>query len=365
MFETTEAIARSAAASAAAPSEVGRDIWRTIRRHAGFLTLVGIASVGLWLVDRSGLAPGAFQAVTIPFTTSLLILAIPPYAVAVAVAWRAVFHRQAWPDAWRTARAGLASTERVMGLLLTVVGVKVLMMATVGWKVALPAIRPYHFDVALAHWDRILHGADPWRLLAPVFGGPVGLTVLDAAYRLWFVVLPLFVVWQGWRRPSPDRTKFLLALAVTWVLLAVVVAVAVSSAGPVYYERLTGLAGPYRDLLASHQGLNLVATSFQEELWWAYQYGPRGPVAGISAFPSLHVAMPTLMALALWREHRAWSLAMWGYTLAILIGSIMLAWHYALDGEASIVLVGAIWWMCGYLSKGRLPALGRWAKGSV
>ena len=120
------------------------------------------------------------------------------------------------------------------------------MVATLGWKVAIPSIAPYRFDAFLAKADRTVHGTDAWRVLAPVFGGPISLQVLDAAYRRWFGVFPLFVVWQGWRKPSIDRTRVLLALALTWVVLAIVVALLVSSAGPVYYERITGLPSPYK-----------------------------------------------------------------------------------------------------------------------
>jgi hypothetical protein len=83
-------------------------------------------------------------------------------------------------------------------------------------------------------------------------------------------------------------------------------------------------------------------------LWQNYQEGRRGLTSGIAAMPSLHVAIPTLFAVAMWKRSRWGSLAFWGYTFLILLGSVHLGWHYAIDGYVSIITVVALWWASGH-----------------
>jgi hypothetical protein len=63
------------------------------------------------------------------------------------------------------------------------------------------------------------------------------------------------------------------------------------------------------------------------------------------------VAVVCLATFAMWRVHRVLGVIGASYALLILVGSIMLGWHYALDGEAAIVGAAAIW-----------MATGRWAR---
>jgi hypothetical protein len=81
----------------------------------------------------------------------------------------------------------------------------------------------------------------------------------------------------------------------------------------------------------------------QAALWDAVERGEVVFGGGVSAFPSLHVAMPILGACAAWRPHRWLAWAFLAFALVIFLGSIRLGWHYALDGEVSAVGVLIIW----------------------
>ena len=59
--------------------------------------------------------------------------------------------------------------------------------------------------------------------------------------------------------------------------------------------------------------------------------------------PSLHVATPVLFALLGWRTHRWLGVAFTIYAAIVLVGSVHLGWHYAVDGYASIIAVPLIW----------------------
>ena len=119
-------------------------------------------------------------------------------------------------------------------------------------------------------------------------------------------------------------------------------AVLLSSAGPVYFDRVTGLAGGYPTLEPA-----LLAAQVQATLWQSHLAGPGQTIAGIAAMPSLHVAVPALYALA----SRGWWRALWwGFTVLTIIGSVALGWHYAVDGYMGILLAWLTWRLAGWLT---------------
>ena len=112
-------------------------------------------------------------------------------------------------------------------------------------------------------------------------------------------------------------------------------AILFSSAGPVYYERLTGDAVyvPLTDMLAAlHAETHLLAVETIEILWQGHLGNPDFPELGISAFPSLHLGIATTIACFAFTFGRAWGIAGTLFTAAILFGSVHLGWHYLVDG---------------------------------
>jgi membrane-associated phospholipid phosphatase len=81
-------------------------------------------------------------------------------------------------------------------------------------------------------------------------------------------------------------------------------------------------------------------------LWTAFA---RGQPSSISAFPSMHIAMPALFALALGRVSRRLGWALWGVTVLTGIATVVLGWHYAIDVYAAIAGAWACWWLAGRL----------------
>ena len=65
--------------------------------------------------------------------------------------------------------------------------------------------------------------------------------------------------------------------------------------------------------------------------------------SGISAMPSLHVAMAFLFALLTWRVNRLLGVCFYAFTGLILLGSVHLAWHYAVDGYLALAITWCIW----------------------
>lgn len=84
------------------------------------------------------------------------------------------------------------------------------------------------------------------------------------------------------------------------------------------------------------------ALDVHEMLLEGYRDG--GPVRGISAMPSMHVASAALMAIYgfAWRRWAGWLLT--AFAVAIQIGSVHLAWHYAIDGYFGALLAVFCWY---------------------
>jgi hypothetical protein len=230
------------------------------------------------------------------------------------------------------------------------------------WKSAIPLLYPgFAWDAALETAEVLLHGDHPDRILAPLFGSPEAILFLDRIYHTWFYVLFGVVIWQAWESDARRLRQFWMAFALTWIGLGIFVASGLASAGPIYAGLDRGSTS-YDDLLARLNAAESLAPLFiRMSAWSLWEAAQRPGVAigdGISAFPSLHVAFVSLATFAMWRVHPLLGLLGAGYALLILVGSIMLGWHYALDGEAGILGAALVWLVAGRWARslGRSPA---------
>jgi hypothetical protein len=210
--------------------------------------------------------------------------------------------------------------------------------AMVELKPAIPEIKPFSWDETFMGLDRWLHfGHDPWVLLQPFMGFDLVTYAVNMAYNFWFVVLVACFFWQGFAgTDSPLRQRFLVSYFLTWLVGTCVLGTIFSSAGPCFYGFVVHGENPYAALMTYLHEANGVypiwAVPTQDMLWQSNLAG-HGEIEGVSAMPSMHVGIAVLLAIlgfASGKRWLGWSLA--GFAGVIFVGSILLGWHYAVDG---------------------------------
>lgn len=221
-------------------------------------------------------------------------------------------------------------------------------------KAMIPLLHAYDWDATLAAWDMSVHfGMAPWRLLQPVLGYPIVTGIISVAYGLWLVVLAGCLFWQTFAESDRRlRTQFLVTYVVCFGLLGTLAATWLASGGPCFYGRLVAGADPFAPLMQYlHRADQEVPLGWsfvsQDMLWDSYITGRLEPGSGISAMPSLHVGGATLCALLGWRVDARLGWALAAYAGVIMLGSVHLAWHYAIDGYVACLGTLAIWWLVG------------------
>lgn len=332
-------------------------VWRAIRPDVPFYALIGLF-IGAGVVLH--LALGYPREVDLRVSWKLLSLRSLIYAVPALVAtaaWMMIRGGRSLRSAgtWRHVLERFFEPGRTLAFVMILAVLPLFMSIFTSFKASIPDVRPFSLDVLFMEIDRFLHfGEHPWVLLHSALGSPDITAFVDLTYSLWFAILWLTVIWQAWHGSyfSNARGQFLLSLAACWILIGIVFATLLSSAGPVYYGLVTGAADPFAslvDYLHQVDAANpLKAIWIQGVLWENYVEPGANPFGeGISAMPSMHVSMAVLMALVGFRVNRIVGWAYTAFAVLILIGSVHLAWHYAIDGYLAAALTIAIWWVAG------------------
>ncbi|WP_402719171.1 phosphatase PAP2 family protein [Janthinobacterium rivuli] len=246
------------------------------------------------------------------------------------------------------------SNERLLHALPAMLLIPVFASSFTVFKAAIPRLHPYTWDASLSAWDIALHGGKaPWERLQPLLGHPLVTGLLNFSYHFWFFLFYAILYWLilDTRRPLL-RMQFLLSFALTWIILGSVMAVLFASVGPCYYGHLHA-SDPYAPLMAylhdANQHVPVWALQVQEMLWQGYQSKGANGELGISAMPSMHVATAVLMAIMGWKVSRAAGISLTAFAVLILLGSIHLGWHYALDGYVGAAGAALVWQLVGRL----------------
>lgn len=182
-------------------------------------------------------------------------------------------------------------------------------------KAMIPVMSPMWADIPLANVEAAILTRDAWLLL------PAPTPWLETLYFLWPLAICVGFVVAYFQKRETALLAFFLCVG----LLGVFGQFLLPSGGPIFFERL-GFGDRFAAMPIPGKTM-----AVSDMLWTAYSSRSLEFAVGISAFPSIHVATTAWMAFAL----RHWMA--YAYLVVIFFGSIMLGWHYALDGVAGIV----------------------------
>jgi|GEM_PF-769462 len=331
------------------------------------LIIVSLYVGSAWLITRSYGHPGAFH--------GLLYVPVPELAFVVILITYLVT-RILWIMIWwhpyylvRTLLNDFSQTLFNPQRLLTALPLAAMFFVFFGafssMKSMIPIIHPFAWDHTFAELDKLLHGGvHPWQLLHGLLGYPWITTVVNFFYNFWFFLLIFIFFWQAFTSHFPRlRLQFLLSFFLSWIVIGHISATFFSSAGPCYYGAIIreGQENPYTDLLTYLQQANEVSPVWvldtQATLWHSYEENKLMPGSGISAMPSMHVAMAALFAFLAFQLGKPHNFLFTMYLIMIVLGSVHLAWHYAVDAYVAILLTYGIWRFSGLVVR-RLEATG-------
>lgn len=336
---------------------IAREMARSLRAHSLLIAIVLVhAAVALMVPSLFGFtlqfSPTFINTVLLALTAGFIVVGLCLYALYVMVVIRP---RELVRHLAHDLRYRIFTIER-FAVALPVLVILPLMISSYSFlKIAIPAIAPFSWDPAFADWDKAMHGGyDPWQLLQPLLGHPYVTSAINSIYHLWFFVLYGILLWQMMTLARPRlRMQFLITSALLWAIIGNLAAILFSSVGPVYFGRITGLPDPFAPLMdylhATNGFVPVPALAVQDVLWESYVNRGVEVGRGISAMPSMHLATSfsfVMLGLAV----RRWLGILLGvFTAFILIGSVHLGWHYAIDGYVAIAMTWIIWRVVGWL----------------
>jgi hypothetical protein len=324
-----------------------------VRRDSAFHAFVGLYAV-------AGLVTGVVAGVPAKFAPLTYVYYSIPLAVLAIVIGGGIWALCTGQPFAAVRRAGrmLARPEGAAAALLYV-SLSIHMGVFTSIKTMLPDIRPFYADRVLADLSEWLHGELMWRYTTALLPPDATGILCQVYFGVWGLLLScglLACVLAPQLREL--RTQYLWTHLLMWPLLGNVVAGAAMSAGPIYYGLVTGDSSRFAGLvmyLAHYPPLMEGASN----LWKAYASGQATVAAGISAFPSMHLANATLFMLMARRIHPALTWAGAAFVLVILFASVHLGWHYAVDGYFAVGATVAIWAVVGRMLRRRPGAANR------
>lgn len=303
--------------------------WRALALPMAILVYAGAA----WLV-----APDKYPGLLKYYFDQVTIL---PILIGIGLPVAAVFMRPRAPLSYVVEVLKDRGVRLLLVALLFCIGVT----GFTTFKVSIPQFVPFYADALFADIDAALHFGNPgeWaHAIVPDWAQyPLGYLYGPIWFVLWFGLLAFVAL----HRDKEFRQRYFWSMALTMCLLGTVAATVFSSVGPIFYddfvdaERFAALQkaiseSAIGDYMAQASGYLLAN----------FHAGTGAAGTGISAMPSMHLAIVTLNACMLTNLNRRVGIGAWIYVALIQLGSVYLGWHYAIDGYFSIAAVSAIWW---------------------
>ncbi|WP_069308817.1 phosphatase PAP2 family protein [Porphyrobacter sp. LM 6] len=317
-----------------------------------FLALVAIvvavcgAILSVYGVPFDG--PASYVVNAVLYLISWFLLELPSYGMALRtsrpespLAFTGTYLKQRWPI-YRDA-------------LPLVISLIVFMPMFSKMKAGVSLFTQYTWDATLIAWDRAIFGTDAWLVLQPIFGIPIVTSALSVAYHTWVLLIYAGSIFFAayWRSL---RQRFFLSFLAIWTIGGIAMAVGFASVGPAFAEPLLGnptFAPQMAYLREANEHWPVMVLDVQETLLAWHRSEQFGLGRGITAMPSMHVALSMLFWLAMRHVSKAAGWFFGIFNAVIFVGSIHLAYHYAVDGIVSAILAVVFWFLSGLITDGR------------
>lgn len=226
--------------------------------------------------------------------------------------------------------------------LWCIVGWPLFLSASTTIKSAMPALVGFHLDPFLTQLDAAIFGEDPWRIAHAIvgpFGYPMGLVY----HPVWGTLLGYSIGLAAAFASRERATTLILSMCLTIIVGGCVLAYALSSVGPILAHIVDPeLGARFAPLHQSFEGdpiAPFVANYLESTM------GQSVRASGISAMPSIHVAVCMLYVLACRGTWLFWPSVV--FAVLIYVGSVYSGLHYSTDG----VVGAAVAVLCWYAAK--------------
>ncbi|WP_417819035.1 phosphatase PAP2 family protein [Tritonibacter scottomollicae] len=323
-------------------------VWRD---KVPILLILGFVVVTSFLRLASDLPPVALSSY---LTNSALLLAGIVVGGLIWICVRLAWDRPSFPmQYYITGPNGRLTLNAALSAIPILFALYLFMPNFAAAKSMIGFFQPYEWDPYFAELDYYLHGVDAWKLLQPIFGKPVITYGLAIVYQLWiFFIYIAFPLVCMWRCKMQVRQQMILAFALCWIVIGAIMAHIFASVGPCFLEPITG-DNRFREqmdyLTMVDRQYPLLVLDIQQRLLESYLTDDHGLGRGISAMPSMHVSIAMLFAIFGWHVSKIIGLLLTAVFFLILIGSVHLGYHYAVDGYVAIVATFIIWMTTGWI----------------
>ena len=190
-------------------------------------------------------------------------------------------------------------------------------------------------------------GQDAWRLahsLMPAALGPAWTFFYSLIWGFALVFSGAFVASFASRRFA---ATFFTAMMLSWFVGGIVMAYAISAAGPVFAHladpELTDRFLPLRHELVRILGEDDLVVLSQRYLAAGVNVKIALKGGGISAMPSMHIATATILIIAALKTR--WLPLAVLFWLMTFFGSVYLGYHYAVDAPIAAMIAALCWFI--------------------
>lgn len=230
-------------------------------------------------------------------------------------------------------------------LILPVLVTPTFLSAFTAAKSAIPRLVGFRYDRLFANMDAAIFGTDPWRLTHLLIGS-LGTKTIEFFYvAVWITALAYSQVFIPLYARRTLIARFFTAMLLTWFIAGFVLAYAIPAAGPVFVEladpTLDARFAPLKSHLAELLSPSAPFISGPKYLLAGIASGTAYSGGGISAMPSMHIAVVTVYVLA--ARGTKWFLPAVLFAAIILVGSVHSGYHYFVDSVVGAAVALLCW----------------------